>query len=158
MSEMLANQYFMARNYLAASQVMDSFLESHPNNKSIQKKLIICYTQIGKIEKAFDLFYKLIKADVDFIINTDPVSDDCPCPELILATENKIKFIDDLYTQNKILGLLWLYCDLNKSVQYFENTLEQAPSDLTIISILKILHSKQREENNSNNKFSQYPS
>ena len=43
MSEMLANQYFIARNYGEAEKLFEAVIGNDPNNKSSRKKLIICY-------------------------------------------------------------------------------------------------------------------
>ena len=81
-SEMLGNKYFLARNYNLAAVNFQETLKSDPINKTIRKKLIICYTQTGQVKKAFDIFYLLAKEDIEFIIDTDLVADDCPCEEL----------------------------------------------------------------------------
>ncbi len=120
MSEMLGNQYFMARKFSLAETELIEFISRNESNKPARKKLIICLTQTGKIEKALKIFNKLIEEDIEFIIKTDPIKDDCPCPELVtkLESENKVAYsISELYT---VLGMLWLYCDVNDSLKNFE--------------------------------------
>ena len=79
-SEMLGNQYFLARNYESAAKNLQYALNIDPLNKAVRKKLVICYSQTGEIQKALNVFYNLIEEDIDYLINTDIVSDDCPCP------------------------------------------------------------------------------
>lgn len=139
MSEMLGNQYFLSRNYQLAASVYSKVHLSEPNNLSVVKRLIICFTQTGEINKSFDLFYELVKKDVSVIINTDPVADDCPCPELtdqygkILPYENNSK---DL---KLLLGILWLYCNPLRSVQFFEQLLNEYPHEIRYKEIVLII-------------------
>lgn len=86
-SEMLGNKYFLARNYRGAAQNLQYVLSQNPINKAARKKIIICYTQTGEIEKAFENFYSLVAEDISFIINTDPVADDCPYLNWLLSME-----------------------------------------------------------------------
>jgi len=78
MSEMLGNQYFMARNYFAALSELEKVFEKNPTNKSLKRKLIICYTQTNDLEKALILFNELVEEDIEFIIEADAIKDDCP--------------------------------------------------------------------------------
>lgn len=139
MSEMLGNQYFMARKYDLAEPVLESCLRKYPENKSIKKKLIVCYTQTGKLELTLPLFLSLIKDDIEFIINTDPIEDDCPCPELIYDLENSDKSRTDLIVEYEKLGVLWLYCDVNKSLYYFKRALSLDPTKTVLKSIQVII-------------------
>lgn len=61
MSEMLGNQYFLSRNFSKAKEAYEKVLFSEPQNDFIKKRLIICYTQTGEINKAFDLFFEIVK-------------------------------------------------------------------------------------------------
>lgn len=145
MSEMLGNQYFMARKYDAALAEFEKCAHEGKSNKGIIKKTIICYTQVGKIEKAAELLNKLIDKDLEFILNTDPILDDCPCHELADNLEAKydqaIKSFDYLLA----LSVLWLYCDIDKSISYFKKTLEIKSDNKLVISILaKLSNTKKR--------------
>jgi tetratricopeptide (TPR) repeat protein len=138
MSEMLGNQYFLARNYDGATHELEGALFKDGKNKIIKRKLIICYNQIGQITKALQLFLSLIKEDAKIIIDIDPVADDCPCPELVYKYEkdsDKIQTLDPMLR----LGMLWLYCDVERSLAYFENTLKENPNNPSIQSVLSIL-------------------
>ena len=142
MSEMLANQFFLARNYAAAAEQLKDALLCDPHNKAMRKKLVICLNESGEIRKAVTHFISLIKEDADCIINTDPVADDCPCPELIYEAE---RYLQD--NQNSIdftlrLGMLWLYCDITESMRYFQKANTLAPKDGDIKTILTLLKTK----------------
>ncbi len=147
---MLGNQYFMARNYLGAADVFQNVLLEEPKNLNATKKLIISLTQIGKYSKAFDLFTNFINENIDFILNTDPIKDDCPCAELVTNLETKNKFGNESITSLETLGILWLYCDINNSIQYFEKALVLNTNDPKLNSVITILRKKIKEISNSN--------
>lgn len=141
MSEMLANQYFLVRNFISAKSIYENILEKEPLNKSVKKKLTICYVTTGELDKALNVFLSLIKEDVDYVINTNIKSEDCPCPELISKIESEEKLFDD---KDKItaLGILWLYCSMNKSIEYFNEAEHNNPNDERISEIKSILINK----------------
>jgi len=142
MNEMLGNQYFMARNYLGAATVFQNLLLKDPNNINARKKLIISFTQIGKYTQAVDLFSNFICDNMDSIIETDPIKDDCPCPELIHNLENITDHENGSFTTFETLGILWLYCDINKSIEYFEKAIDLRPHDEQANAILVLLKRK----------------
>jgi len=150
---MLGNQYFMARKFSLAENELTNFISKNQSNKAARKKLVICHTQTGKIEQALKLFNELIEDDIEFITNTDPEKDDCPCPELVtkLESENSIRYsISELYT---VLGMLWLYCDVNESIKNFELAKIHLPKNLDIkFALNKIKH---YELTNISNQFTQ---
>lgn len=135
----------MARNYLGATTVFQNVLKEDPNNINAKKKLIISYTQIGKYSKALDLFCDFIGENIDEIIGTDPVKDDCPCPELVHNLENVTLDGNESFTTFETLGILWLYCDINKSVVNFKKALDLRPKDQKVNAILVILKKKQND-------------
>lgn len=142
MSEMLANQYFLVRNFISAKSLYENILEKDPLNKSVKKKLTICYVTTGEIDKALDVFLSLIKEDIDFVINTDIKSEDCPCPELISQIENQEKLFNDEKDKITALGILWLYCSLDNSFEYFKKAELNNPDDKRISEIKAILTNK----------------
>ena len=146
MSEMLGNQYFLARNYARAASELHDALKSDSKNKAIRRKLIICYTQIDEITKALDTFISLIKEDIEFIINTDPISDDCPCPELVYDMEQKLDNNQKSLDFNLILGMLWLYCNVEKSFYYFNRVLQIDPDYTKVKVVLALLNSRTVDE------------
>jgi len=140
MFEMLGNQFFLVRNYARAAEVLEEALLQDSKNKAIRKKLIICYTQIGEIEKALDLFISFITEDIKFLIDTNLEADDCPCMELVFDMEKKLAQNRESLDYHLILGMLWLYCDLKKSIKYFNQTLKLDPNNQKMKSILGILN------------------
>jgi tetratricopeptide (TPR) repeat protein len=146
-SEMLGNKYFLARNYEDAAINFQHTLQFDPINKSIRKRLIICYTQIGQIQKAFDIFYSLVKEDIDFIINTDIVADDCPCPELTSKYGGILAYENDSYDLKLMIGMLWLYCDAAKSLGFFKRIQSENPGDVRIKEVTTIIQEKLKSTN-----------
>ncbi len=139
MSEMLGNQFFMARNYPAAQNELEEVYLKDPSNISVMKKLLICYTQTGKIKEAIELFIYLLNENIEFIINTDPSLDDCPCAELIEKIEDKNLHLESSFDHLLILAIIWLYCDEKKSLEYFKKLHELEPLNKTIqLSIERI--------------------
>ena len=145
MNEMLGNQYFMARNYIRAATVFRDVLKDDPNNTNARKKLIISLTQIGKYTQAIDQFSEFINKNIDVIIETDPEKDDCPCPELVQNLEHLTKHGSESFTTYETLGILWLYCDIYRSIEYFKKAAELKPNDEQVNTILSILNKKVKE-------------
>ncbi len=139
MYEMLGNQYFLARNYSRAAENLEKALRKNPRNKRVRRKLIICYTQLGEVEKALNTFISLIKEDVDFVINTDPIDDDCPCSELVFDLERKVAERGESLNDLIVLGILWLYCNVDRSWNYFLQASRMNPDEARIKSVLSIL-------------------
>ena len=147
MDEMLGNHYFLTRNYARAADLLEKALRSDQKNKAIRRKLIICFAETGHVDKALTVFLSLIKEDIDFIINTDPVDDDCPCPELVFDMEhwnvNTRQSLDDA----EVLGMLWLFCNLHKSFEYFTQAANMDKNNKMIKSILALLNVRLQKEN-----------
>lgn len=141
MSEMLGNQYFLARKYLLATRELEDALKKQPQNKVIRRKLVICNAQCGELERALDLFVALIEEDIEVIVKSDPIFDDCPCPELVYDLESQIDSYQNLLTYNLKLGIFWLYCDINKSIHYFNEYQRLKPHNEQVEKILAILNS-----------------
>lgn len=139
MSEMLGNQYFMARNYASACVELEKVLKVNPTNKPVRCKLIICYMQSGKLQKAFDLFISLCHEDIDFIMNMDPIKDDCPCFDILPALEKQFNHNKDRFDYLLKLGITALYCDLAKSIKYFGLAHKLERSDLKVKYVLNLL-------------------
>ena len=151
MSEMLGNQYFLARKYDLAARELQHALINEPQSKAIRKKLIICEVQRGKLKRALELFLDLVMKDVSSIVKTDPILDDCPCPELVYDIEVNIK--DHKSSSNYILKLamLWLYCNIKKSIQYFNDYQKVNPNNPHITNILSQLTKYLLEHDNEGN-------
>lgn len=146
-SEMLGNKYFLARKYKNAAENFKHTLQTDPINKSVRKKLIICYTQIGQIQKAFENFYMLVKEDLNFIIETDIVADDCPCPELIEKYGNVLPYEKDSFDMKLMLAMLWLYCDAKKSLDFFKRILVEKQVDSRIKEVVSSIERKIKSTN-----------
>jgi tetratricopeptide (TPR) repeat protein len=141
-SEMLGNKYFLTRNYENAALNYQATLNDDPINKSVRKKIIICYTQIGQIQKAFENFYSLVKADVDYIVDTDMVADDCPCAELTTKYGNILPFENESVDLKLMLAMLWLYCSAEKSLNFFEQILIEDPKNFRVREIISIIETR----------------
>ncbi len=150
MREMLASQYFITRKYDMAALELEKAMSDNPASKSIKKKIIICYIQTKQIKKAFDIFNGLVKDDPFFIVNTDIVADYCPCPDLIYEYENALDVSED-HTHRLILAMLWLYCDVDESIKYFEllkKNSQQMGSIHETLSRLNKIKQELKPENN----------
>lgn len=139
MKEMLGNQFFMARNYPAAQKEFEEVYLTKPGNISVKKKLLICYTQTGKLKEAIKLFCEIINEDLEIILKTDPVKEDCPCPELIEKIERQIHPENESYELLLILAIIWLYCDEKKSLEYFNKLHEIDPESKVVSSAIQII-------------------
>ncbi len=142
MSEMLGNHYFLVRNFISAKSTYERILEKDPANKSIKKKLTVCYLTTGEVDNALNLFLSQIKDDIDFVINTDIHSENCPCPELISQIENEEKLFKNENEKTTALGMLWLYCSLEKSIEFFKKAEVKDPNDNRIKEINSVLINK----------------
>lgn len=145
MSEMLANRYFIARQFDKAIPHLETALRENAPSDKIKKKLIICYIQDAKTERAFSLFYELVTKDPRIISDTDVLYDDCPCFELIPSWQKKMDEADDKSEILNILAMLFLYCDVQKSIDYFKRSSKLtggSPQIQTILDKLQTLKSK----------------
>ena len=136
MSEMLGNKYFLSRNYSMAAATYSKVYSSNPHNLSVRKKMIICFTQTGELSKAFDFFYQLVRENIRYIIDTDPVSDDCPCGELTSKYGMILPYEDNSSDLKLLLGILWLYCDAKKSLEFFSMLLDSRPNERRYVEIV----------------------
>ena len=59
--------------------------------------------------------------------------------------ENLTKRGSESFTTYETLGILWLYCDINKSLEYFKKAAELKPHDDQVNAILVILNKKIKE-------------
>lgn len=139
MSEMLANQYFLARRFDKAQPMFAALLAKEPENLRAKKKLIICCTQLGELEQAERLFLEVLRANPYVIIDTDPQSEDCPCPELVEDLEQALKMLPPSAKQLNHLGILYSYCNAETALRYFLRSLRvncEQPSIQKAVDIL----------------------
>ena len=139
MKEMLGNQYFLTRRFKDATTLFERTLLLNPNNDEVKKKLIVCYVQQNELELALKMFQELILKNIEIIIQSNPTKDGCPCLHLIseINTSNN-KFKEN--EKNTMLGILWLYCDVLKSRNYFNRLLENEPSNSAYQTITNIIN------------------
>lgn len=145
MSEMLGNRYFIARQFDKAIPFLEAALNESAFTDKIKKKLIICYIQENKAEKAFDIFYEIVCKNPRIISDTDVIYDDCPCFELIPMWKKRLAEQEAQSNLLKILGMLSLYCDVQKSIEYFSRSLEKSDKAQKIQTILKKLQTIKAE-------------
>ncbi|MCX7874713.1 MAG: hypothetical protein N2321_00955 [Melioribacteraceae bacterium] len=136
MHEMLGNQYFMVRNFNSAVDEFEIAMVEQPNNFKIKKKLVVSYTQIGKPQKALELFLIISQKDINIIFNTDLVKDDCPCPELIPLIESKEKLNENSFDFYITLAILWAFCDKYRSLEYFNKAKLISPNNKILNEII----------------------
>ncbi|NOX19496.1 MAG: hypothetical protein GXO87_14610 [Chlorobi bacterium] len=140
MSEMLGNQYFMARNYEDAQKYLLPVYKNDPSNKLVKRKLVICSFMTGNVSRAFDLFFELINEDIEFIIKADPIFDDCPCQEIITEL-NLEKEVDIKESDQFILrGLIWLFCNPEQSLALFKKAGELEPNNSKITKTINVIN------------------
>ena len=139
MSEMLANHYFLVRNFLSAKTIFENIISKDSTNKLAAKKLIVCYITSGETDKAINLFLSIIKSDIDFIISTDIKADDCPCPDIISGIEKQSSLFNNEIDRAAALGMLWLYCSLEKSIEFFKQAEVKNPNEIRFREINSIL-------------------
>ncbi len=123
MSEMLANSYFISRNFSKALPYFEEMLRKGQVSDKIRKKLLICYIAVGRIDDAFEIFHALVLRDPFIIINTDPYWDDCPCPEMVSEWEGNPTANLDEPRISLILGMLYLFCNIERSIHYLKKAL-----------------------------------
>ena len=147
MHEMLGNQYFLARNYRKAAEKLELALSDETDNLDIQRKLIICYTQIEKGDAALLMLSRLLEKNYAFVVNTDPVEDDCPCPELVEEMEAQLRAEAEDAEKLAVLGTLWLYCDAGKALAYFQRSVQREANNPIVNKIVTTI--KTHEKNNN---------
>jgi pentatricopeptide repeat protein len=138
MSEMLANHYFQNRKFITAAPLLEKALKNS-NDDSLKKKLIICYADTGRISEAFSLFCSLIRTNIKIILDTNTADEDCPCPDLIFQMENSFNSNDLNFTILLQLGMLWLFCDKETSLNYFQKALTIQSDNKEIIDAISII-------------------
>lgn len=136
MSEMLGNQYFMTRNYARAIQQFENVLQEENNNMNCRKKLVISHIQMGNYEKALSYFLDIMAVDPYIIIDTEPEKDDCPCPEIVEAMKHEYDLNHPSAKLCNQLAMLYLYCDMQRAISYFQKSLNLAPNQLDIVNVL----------------------
>lgn len=138
MHEMLGNHHFLLKDYLLALAHYQSVLSQGRASTPVRKRAIVCYIQTRQVDKALPLFADLIAEDIGCIIGHDNEREGCPCPEIIQEYESRMTGSpsgNDLAA----MGMLWLYCEPHKSLQWFDRALEQDPDSRYLKSVLSTL-------------------
>ncbi len=141
MNEMLANYHFLTRDYANAVVELERVLAADPADRKAKKKLIICLTQTDRLAEALVLFRALITEDIASIIDTDVAWEDCPCPGLTTRLEQGGIPREDECRLFIELGILWLYCDKKKSLQYFRRAEACDPEQTMLSPIIHLIES-----------------
>lgn len=140
-NEMLGNQYFLMRKYLAASRELETALQKESSNLPVLKKLIICYTQTNRPYEALSLFCGLISQNMESIAETAFNTEDCPCTGLIGEVESgKVRY-EDKFVTNCMLGILWLFCDIEISLRYMRQASKLNKENSLLDKIISVYES-----------------
>ena len=141
MSEMLGNQYFLSRQFDRALHHLEKVLEQEPGNDRVKKKLIICYCETGHVRAAMRLFENVLETNISLIVDTDVVSEDCPCPDILERMNWYRKVAANSADFHSILGMLHLYCNISESINSFEKATQLNPDDDLLADILNRIRS-----------------
>lgn len=118
MSLMLANRYFLDRDYAHALPLLEAALAEAPHASPARKKLIVTHIVLGNLPEALALFARAVEEDPRSIIDTRAEDEDCPCPDLCRALEKRLPYAPDPYPVLLSLGMLELYCSLDRARDY----------------------------------------
>jgi hypothetical protein len=66
------------------------------------------------------------------IAETDLISEDCPCPELVKRMKWYEQVATTSFDYHCILGILNLYCTIEDSIFYFQKASELSPKNRQI--------------------------
>lgn len=137
MSEMLGNHYFQVRNFMLAERTYEKLSLNQLSDFKILKKLIICYTQTYKLNKALKSLNLLIEKDINTIIYSNRRDEDCPCDDLILKIESgEIRYstTEQKYTA---LAILWMYCNHKTALNFFQMALNENPQNKNLNKVIR---------------------
>jgi len=137
---MLGNHHFLLRDYVQALAHYEVVLSKSMASKPVRKRAIVCYIQTLQVNKALPLFANLIAEDIGCIIGHDNEQEGCPCPEIIQECESRMTGIPSQHDLTA-MGMLWLYCEPHKSLQWFERAIQQEPEHPYLKSVITILAS-----------------
>ena len=143
MSEMLANRYFIARDFAAAAPVFEKVLATNPQKERARKKLVICHAATGNLDRAVDLFLETLRRAPRSIIDTRPEEEDCPCPDLTERLWKRFPYEENQLDTLVKLGILELYCSLARSTDCWRRLVEIEPSEHRFAKILELLEKEE---------------
>lgn len=146
MGEMLGNYHFQKRDFRSALAEFAS-LKSGTMSSATKNKLVICYVALNEVDKALEFLEAIIESDRNFLANTFSPDDAQLCMNLIYEYENCRPSDFDALTNHISLGILSLYCNLNKSLECFTKASQIDSSNKRIIKILRIISDKVNQLN-----------
>ena len=120
MSEMLANNYFIVRDYAKAREVFLQLPEPVRDDCRVLKKLILCEIFLSQPYKALHYLLTILRRDPAIIIKIDIDTEDCPCRDLIIELEERAGYSDGDERSILSLAMLWLYCNLQRAMEYLD--------------------------------------
>ncbi len=153
MSEMLGNHYFQLRNFVLAESTYEKLPQNQFGDVNILKRLIICYTQTNKLDKALELLIHLLKKNINTILNSNRKDEDCPCNDLITKIETGEITYSNRYETLTALGILHLYCNHKNSIKYFKMALKQNSNNQLLNETFKILKITVQKNTSQTNKM-----
>ncbi len=120
MSEMLANNYFIVRNYAKAKEIFLQLPDELRDECRVMKKLILCEIFLSEPYKALQYLLTILRRDPGIIVKTDIDTEDCPCRDLIIELEERTGYNNGDESNILSLAMLWLYCNLERAVEYID--------------------------------------
>lgn len=115
---MLANNYFIVRDYAKAKETFLRLPEELRDDCRVMKKLILCEIFLSEPRKALDYLLVILRRDPEIIVKTDIDTEDCPCRDLIIELEERTGYSDGDERNVLSLAMLWLYCNVNRAIDY----------------------------------------
>ena len=152
MSEMLGNYFFINHNYQSACYELENALKDDPSNNAIQRKLILCYIKLGAVIEGYYLFHKLVKTNIECIVHCYFKENPCPCLDLIKEfSDSNYDSISESYN-NISLGILWLYCDIDRSLFYLNKANIESSDDDKLTKIINLISNYAKKMSTKNEK------
>ncbi|GAB4133056.1 MAG: hypothetical protein Fur0015_06360 [Ignavibacteriales bacterium] len=115
---MLGNYYFLIQQYSEAAEEYEKCIKGKNVNPFIKKKFILSLIKQEKFQEAIHSYYRIItKKDLSIYISS-PKSDQIVCRELIEEFTKNTTFLPP-EEKHRILGIIWSFCDSQKSKEHF---------------------------------------
>jgi tetratricopeptide (TPR) repeat protein len=138
MSLMLGNRYFLDRDYARAVPLLEAALAETPDAPRVLKRLVISYVQLEDFELALERLERVLTTSPRTVIDTDPDEEDCPCPALCAALERRLSPGPASYPILLGLGILELYCDLQRARRHLLQAYDLRPVETRLGRVLAL--------------------
>lgn len=138
MSLMLGNRYFLDRDYARAVPLLEAARAETPEAARVLKRLVIAYVQLEELELALDRLELVLSRSPRAVIDTDPDEEDCPCPALCAAFERRLGSGPATYSVVLGLGILELYCDLQRARRHLRQAHDLRPAEARLTRVLAL--------------------